>query len=61
MALYLKKRALIMLMEWAYETQLLSSGKRTKQDYYKWRYSYSNNTEPTVRKKYKIRGFKKIQ
>ena len=31
-----------MLMEWAYETQLLSSGKRTKQDYDKWRYSYSN-------------------
>ena len=50
-----------MLMEWTYETQLLSSVKRTKQDYDKWRYSYSNNTEPTVRKKYKIRGFKKIQ
>ena len=51
----------IMLMEWAYETQLLSSGKRTKQDYDEWRYSYSHQTTPKPRKKYRIRGLKKVK
>lgn len=51
----------IMLMEWAYETQLLSSDKRTKQDYDEWRYSYSHQTTPKPRKKYRIRGLKKVK